>query len=264
MKYITLLTDFGVRDGYVGVMKGVIYGIAPHVQIADISHTISPQNVMEGALALGRVASYFPPGTVHIAVVDPGVGTARRPIAAQIGSHYFVGPDNGLFTVLIERAERSGDHVSIVHLNRPQFWLPNVSNVFHGRDIFSPVGAHLANEIPLEDVGTPIENVVRLEIPRVEQSQVGFTGQITSIDHFGNLATNILREHLTGMNPKTIKVAVGGIEIKGLVSTFGDRSPGELIALLGTANDLTISVVNGSAAERLNCAVGEPVEVSEG
>jgi S-adenosyl-L-methionine hydrolase (adenosine-forming) len=245
-------------------MKGVIYGIAPNVQIADISHTISPQNVMEGALAIGRVAPYFPPGTVHIAVVDPGVGTARRPIAARIGSQYFVGPDNGLFTVLIERAERSGDHVSIVHLNRPQFWLPNVSNVFHGRDIFSPVGAHLANEIPVEDVGTPIENVVRLEIPRVEQSQVGFRGQVTSIDHFGNLATNIMREHLTGINPKSIKVAVGGTEIKGLVSTFGDRSPGELIALLGTANDLTISVVNGSAAERLNCAVGEPVEVSEG
>jgi S-adenosyl-L-methionine hydrolase (adenosine-forming) len=264
MKFITLLTDFGVRDGYVGVMKGVIYGIAPNVQIADISHTISPQNVMEGALAIGRVAPYFPPGTVHIAVVDPGVGTARRPIAARIGSQYFVGPDNGLFTVLIERAERSGDHVSIVHLNRPQFWLPNVSNVFHGRDIFSPVGAHLANEIPVEDVGTPIENVVRLEIPRVEQSQVGFRGQVTSIDHFGNLATNIMREHLTGINPKSIKVAVGGTEIKGLVSTFGDRSPGELIALLGTANDLTISVVNGSAAERLNCAVGEPVEVSEG
>jgi S-adenosyl-L-methionine hydrolase (adenosine-forming) len=262
MKYITLLTDFGIRDGYVGVMKGVIYGIAPHVQIADISHTISPQNVMEGALALGRVAPYFPPGTVHIAVVDPGVGTARRPIAARLGSQYFVGPDNGLFTVVIERAERNGDHVSLVHLDRARFWLPNVSNVFHGRDIFSPVGAHLANEIPLEDVGTRIENIARLDLPRVEQSPLGFRGQVTSIDHFGNLATNIMRDHLTGMDSKSIKVVVGGAEIKGMVSTFGDRSPGELITLFGTANDLIVSVVNGSAAERLNVRVGEPVEVS--
>jgi S-adenosyl-L-methionine hydrolase (adenosine-forming) len=176
MKFITLLTDFGLRDGYVGVMKGVIYGIAPHAQIADISHTISPQNILEGSLALGRVASFFPPGTVHIAVIDPGVGTARRPIAARIGAHYFIGPDNGLFTVVLERAERSGDHIALVHLDRPRFWLPNVSNVFHGRDIFSPVGAHLANEIPLEDVGTPIENIARLELPRVEQSQQGFRG----------------------------------------------------------------------------------------
>jgi S-adenosyl-L-methionine hydrolase (adenosine-forming) len=262
MKFITLLTDFGVRDGYVGVMKGVIYGIAPHVQIADISHTISPQNVLEGALAIGRVAPYFPPGTVHIAVVDPGVGTARRPIAARIGSQYFVGPDNGLFTVLVERAERSRDHVSLVHLDRPRFWLPNVSNVFHGRDLFSPVGAHLANEIPLEDVGTRIDDVVRLEIPRVEQSPTGFRGEVTSIDHFGNLATNITRDHLTGMELKSLKVTVGGTEIKGLVSTFGDRSPGELIALFGTANDLTVSIVNGSAARHLNVRVGEPVEVS--
>jgi S-adenosyl-L-methionine hydrolase (adenosine-forming) len=264
MKFITLLTDFGLRDGYVGVMKGVIYGIAPHAQIADISHTISPQNIMEGALALGRVVPYFPPGTVHIAVVDPGVGTARRPIAARIGAHYFVGPDNGLFTVVLERAERSGEHISIVVLDRPRFWLPNVSNVFHGRDIFSPAGAHLANEIPLEDIGTPIENIARLEIPRVEQSDNGFRGQVTSIDHFGNLATNIMREHLAGMPLKNIRVSLAGVEIPGLVNTFGDRSPGDLIALFGTSNDLTISVVNGSAAERLNVRVGEPVEVSGG
>lgn len=263
MKFVTLLTDFGLRDGYVGVMKGVIYGIAPHVQIADISHFISPQNIMEGALALGRVSAYFPPGTVHIAVVDPGVGTARRPIAARIGAHYFVGPDNGLFTVVLERAERSGDHVTLVHLDRPRFWLPMISNVFHGRDIFSPVGAHLANEIPLDDVGTRIGNIVRLDIPRVEQSQNGFRGQVTSIDHFGNLATNILREHLTGMNLRSIKVCLGGVEINGLVNTFGDRSPGELIALFGTTNDLIVSVVNGSAADRLHVQVGEPVEVSE-
>jgi S-adenosyl-L-methionine hydrolase (adenosine-forming) len=226
MKFITLLTDFGLRDGYVGVMKGVIYGIAPHAQIADISHTISPQNILEGALALGRVAPFFPPGAVHIAVIDPGVGTARRPIAARIGAHYFIGPDNGLFTVVLERAERSGDHIALVHLDRPRFWLPNVSNVFHGRDIFSPVGAHLANEIPLEDVGTPIENIARLELPRVEQSQQGFRGQVTSIDHFGNLATNIMREHLTGMDLSSIKVSLAGVDITGLVNTFGDRSSG--------------------------------------
>ncbi len=148
MTVITLLTDFGLRDGYSGVMKGVIWKIAPQVQIADISHTIKPQNIFQGALALARTAPFFPSGTIHVAVVDPGVGTQRRPIGLRLGEYYFVGPDNGLFTLVIEHAESLGVVIQVFHLNQTTYWLPEVSRVFHGRDIFSPVAAHLARGIP--------------------------------------------------------------------------------------------------------------------
>src|SRR4030042_2951302 len=141
MPVITLLTDFGIRDGYPGVMKGVIWKIAPDVQIADISHSIKPQNIQQGAIALARTASFFPAGTIHVAVVDPGVGTGRRPIGLHLGEHYFVGPDNGIFTLVLEHAESKQDFVAVVHLNQSNYWLPQISHVFHGRDIFAPVAA---------------------------------------------------------------------------------------------------------------------------
>src|SRR5512137_1476338 len=141
MTVITLLTDFGIRDAYPGVMKGVIWKIAPDVQIADISHSIRPQDIMHGALALARTARYFPPGSIHVAVVDPGVGTDRRPIGMHLGEHYFIGPDNGLFTLVLEQAEAKKDKVKIIHLDQPRYWLADISAVFHGRDIFSPSAA---------------------------------------------------------------------------------------------------------------------------
>ncbi len=260
MKFISLLTDFGVRDGYVGVMKGVIYGIAPDVQIADITHTISPQNVMEGAIALGRAAPYFPDGTVHIAVVDPGVGTTRHSIAARIGRFSYVGPDNGLFTVVLQRAERRHEPIKLVRLDRRGYWLPEISNVFHGRDIFAPVGAHLANGVPLEELGTLVEDIIRLDMPEVETTENGVRGQVISVDNFGNLATNIHRADLPA-NIERLVVSVAGTKIHGLVRTFGSRPTGELIALYGTANDLLVSVANGSAAERLGASVGAVVDV---
>ncbi len=261
MKFISLLTDFGVRDGYVGVMKGVIYGIAPDVQIADITHTISPQNVMEGALALGRAAPFFPEGTVHVAVVDPGVGTTRHPIAARLGRYSYVGPDNGLFTVVLQRAEKYGEAVKLVRLDRRSYWLPEVSNVFHGRDIFAPVGAHLANGVALEELGSPVDDIVRLEMPVVEITPNGLRGQVISVDNFGNLVTNIHRSDLPPAEFDHLVVSIAGAQIQGMVRTFGSRPTGELIALFGTANDLIVSVVNGSAAERLGASTGEPVEV---
>ncbi len=260
MKFISLLTDFGVRDGYVGVMKGVIYGIAPDAQIADITHTISPQNVMEGAIALGRAAPYFPDGTVHVAVVDPGVGTVRHPIAARIGRYSYVGPDNGLFTVVLQRAERHGEPVKLVRLDRRGYWLPEISNVFHGRDIFAPVGAHLANGVSLDELGSPVDDVIRLVMPEIETTGAGVRGQVISVDNFGNLATNIHRSDLPP-DVERLVVSVAGTEIRGMVRTFGSRPTGELIALYGTANDLLVSVVNGSAAERLSASVGAVVDV---
>src|SRR3972149_2437787 len=144
MSVITLMTDFGIKDGNVGVMKGVIWGIAPDVQISDLSHTIQAQNIREAGFILARSVPYFPKGTIHVAVVDPGVGTQRRPMAARIGDWFFVGPDNGLITMWLEHAEKENWTSEFVHLDRPEYWLPVVSHVFHGRDIFSPAAAHLA------------------------------------------------------------------------------------------------------------------------
>jgi S-adenosylmethionine hydrolase len=260
MTVITLLTDFGLRDGYPGVMKGVIWKIAPHVQIADISHAIHPQNIFQGALALARTAPFFPPGTIHVAVIDPGVGTDRRPIALHLGEHYFIGPDNGLFTFVLEQAESRGDGIQVVHLNKNTYWLPEVSRVFHGRDIFAPVAAHLARGITLDQLGTPIHDPIRLEIPHPEPIQgAGWRGQVIEIDTFGNLSTNISRSLLAPLGE--VQVRIADRRIDGLVGTFGDRPPGTFIALYGTAHDLIISIVNGNAAHALNVSIGDIVEV---
>jgi len=259
-KFITLLTDFGERDGYPGIMKGVIWGIAPDAQIADLTHSISPQNILEGALALARAVPYFPPGTVHIAVVDPSVGTIRRPIAARIGENFFVGPDNGLLSPLLGEAEKKGTDIQVIHLDRPAFWLPDVSKVFHGRDIFAPAGAWLANKTPLENMGTPIADPVRIKIPAARRMRGGLKGTIIHIDHFGNLATNITRSQLPD-STSTLHVRYKGIEITGLVHAFGEGQPGELVALVDSSGFLSLCVVNDSAADRLKSRPGDPVEV---
>ena len=259
MPFITLLTDFGLKDGYVGAMKGVIWSIIPQAQIADLSHEIAPQNVMQAALVLERTAGYFPAGTVHIAVVDPGVGTPRRPLAARLGNHTFVGPDNGLFSLVMARAEAARSPIEIVHLDRPEYWLPEVSRVFHGRDIFAPVGAHLANGVPLQSVGAVIADPARLSISQPEPGPDGWRGTVIDIDAFGNLVTNVRQEHLAGL-PR-INIKIKNALIKGLSQTFGDRPAGELTALIDSSGYLSIAVVNGSAASRLPAVVGDIIEI---
>lgn len=256
---ITLMTDFGLKDGNVGVMKGVIWRIAPGTQIADLSHQIGPQNIAEAALVLSRSAPYFPEGTIHVVVVDPGVGTARRPIAARLGDQFYVGPDNGSLTLWLEQAESAGQPVQIVVLDKPQYWLAQVSHVFHGRDIFAPSAAHLANGMALDDFGSPIDNPLRLSLPRPTRTARGLRGEVIHIDHFGNVSTNIGSAHLGQAEVSLVRLA--GVEIHGLVRTFGERPPGELVALYGSTGSLIVSVVNGSAAQQLGINVGEPVEV---
>ncbi len=260
MIIITLLTDFGLKDGYVGVMKGVIWGIASQVHFADISHQIQPQNVLEGALALGRVAPYFPAGTIHLAVVDPGVGTQRRPVAARLGEQYFVGPDNGLCTALVEGARQSGGSIQFVDLDRPQYWLAEISNVFHGRDIFAPVSAHLANGVQLAELGSPIHDARLLEFPQPQRVGTGWRGVVMHVDAFGNLATNLDRRHIP--IDSRITINIGDIRIDRLVSTFGDGKADQLIALFDSTGALSICLVNGSAADRLQAGAGDPVEIS--
>ena len=256
---ITLLTDFGLDDGTVGVMKGVILGLAPQAQLVDLSHGIGPQDVRAAAIVLGRTAPYFPDGTIHLVVVDPGVGTVRRPMAARVGPHYFVGPDNGAVTRLIEWAEQVGQATSFFQLDRPDRWLPKVSDVFHGRDLFAPVAAHLANGAALEDLGTPLQDPVRLSLSSPVPMPGGLLGEVEYVDRFGNLRTNIRRADCGDRMPAGVRL--GWVEIEGLVRTFGERPAGELIAFWGSGEELCVAVVNGSAAARLALSAGGAVEL---
>lgn len=259
MSIVTLLTDFGLKDGNVGVMKGVILRIEPDAQIIDLSHLIPPQNVAEAGLILARSIPFFPPGSIHVVVVDPGVGTARRPFAARIGSQFVVGPDNGFITQILERAEARKEIIEFVHLDRPEYWLPEISHVFHGRDIFAPAAAHLASGASLHDLGRSFTDPVRLEPPHLSKTIQGWQGEVIHIDHFGNISTNIRQEHL-GYPPKAV-IQICGVEIPGMVRTFGERPPGELVSLYGSTGNLLVCVVNGSAAQRLGAKVGDPCEV---
>ncbi|RPI79946.1 MAG: hypothetical protein EHM41_23445 [Chloroflexi bacterium] len=256
---ISLITDFGLKDGNVGVMKGVILSMAPEAKIVDVTHLIEPQNIVEAGLILLRSAPYFPKGTIHVVVVDPGVGTNRRPMAARLGDQFYVGPDNGIITMLLERIERSHQPVQMIQLDNPRYWLPDISNVFHGRDIFAPVAAHLANGVSLTSIGTPIYEIERLKLPRPEPTSYGLRGEVIHIDHFGNISSNIMREHL-GDRPD-VRVRLRDKEIKGMVRTFGDRPIGELIVLYGSTGNLIVSVVNGNAARVLGVRPGDKVEV---
>ncbi|MBM4424101.1 MAG: SAM-dependent chlorinase/fluorinase [Chloroflexi bacterium] len=256
---ITLTTDFGLRDGYGAVMKGVILGIAPQATLIDITHDIAPQNVRQAANILARDVAYFPANTIHVCVVDPGVGTARRPLAVRFGSQVFVGPDNGLITLLHARAQQEGWPMEFYHLDQPQYWLAEISNVFHGRDLFAPVAAHLANGVRIDSVGSRIHDPVLLPLSAVERTTGGLRGEVTHIDHFGNLATSILKTDLSGLG--NVSVRIRGVEIGGVARTFGDRAAGELVALIDSAGELAVAVVNGDAAKRLGAKVGDRVEI---
>jgi|SRR5215216_1495058 len=258
-----MITDFGIKDGNVGVMKGVIWGICPTAQISDLSHMIQAQNIREAAYIFARSVPYYPKDSIHVVVVDPGVGTKRRPMAAKIGDWFYVGPDNGTITGLLERAEQQNWPREFVELNKNKYWLPNVSFVFHGRDIFSPVAAHLANGVPLPELGTRLTDPVRLELPKPEKTKDGWRGQVIHIDHFGNISSNIRTENIGDAvdQKENIIVYINGIEIKGMVSTFGERPVGELIALLGSTGNLGIAVVNGNAAAKFGAKIGDEIIV---
>lgn len=262
MANISLMTDFGIKDGNVGVMKGVIWSICPQAQIADLSHMIEPQNIREAALVLARSVPYFPKGSVHVVVVDPGVGTKRRPMAAQIGDWYYVGPDNGIVTLLLERAKLENWIYRFVELNEPKYWLPKISFVFHGRDIFSPVAAHLASGVTLDNLGTPFSDPVLIDVPYPERTKTGWEGEVIHIDHFGNAASNIRIENFGDALPykRYITIHLNGFVINGMVDTFGERPVGETVALLGSTGNLIVSVVNGNAAKELGVKVGDLIE----
>ena len=260
MSIISLTTDFGNLNGFVGTLKGVIWSIAPGAQIADITHDIPPQDVRQGAIALWRAAPFFPPGSVHIAVVDPGVGTQRRPIGARFGNQFFIAPDNGLLTPMLEEAEAAGESVQVVCLDQPRFWLPNVSRTFHGRDVFAPCGAHLANGVALSELGTPVTDIMRKPLPAAEQTENGFRAHILLADVFGNLTTDLPASRVR--NHAHVTFSIRGRTIEGLALSYGHKQPGDLVALEDSEGYIEIAVVNGSAKTLLSAQVDDVVEVN--
>lgn len=243
---ITLLTDFGLEDVYVGVMKGVICGIAPNTQIIDLNHNISAQDVREASFQLSCVHSYFPNGTIHMAVVDPGVGSAREAITIQTEKSFLVGPNNGIFSHTLDKTPPK----KIVELNNPEFWLSqHPSHTFHGRDIFAPVAAHLAKGVPIEDLGTSLhsEHLVLFELSQ-SYSEITHTGQIQAIDHFGNLITTIPAHALQKAKPLSWSLKFQDHTIPGQ-NNYSDVSIGEAIALIGSHGYLEIAVNQGNAQQ---------------
>ncbi|GIV58991.1 MAG: hypothetical protein KatS3mg043_0080 [Rhodothermaceae bacterium] len=257
-RLLTLTTDFGTRDAYVPAMKGTVLSINPSVTMVDITHEIAPQDVMEAAFVLRGAVPYFPDGTVHLVVVDPGVGTRRRAVALRKRGHWFVGADNGLFPLLLD-----GPPDEAVELNRPAFWrTPSPSDTFHGRDIFAPVAAHLTAGRTLADVGTPIETLQPLHwaLPLIDEE--GIQGWVVHVDRFGNCITNIPRQAFEkARNGRAIKCFVGNTILQRLHRTYGEVASGEPLVLFGSSDFLEIAVNAGNAAELLGIRKGAPVNV---
>ena len=269
-----MTTDFGVEDAYVGVMKGVILGLNPGGRIVDLTHGIAPQNVRQGAFVLGVNCEYFPPGSIHVAVVDPGVGTDRLPLLVTTPRGPFLAPDNGLLTrVLWKAAETSPDNdgpdalpagCSAYELNDPRYRLEQVSATFHGRDVFAPAAAYLSLGVAPQDMGRPVSQVHRLAIHEPVGELPGrLRGEVVYTDHFGNLVTNIEASRLPPDGRLTVEIK--DRRIRGLSRTFHDPSATAqdgLIALAGSHGHLEIAVRDGSATLLLQAGPGEPVSVT--
>lgn len=254
---ITLTTDFGLEDAYVGAMKGVILAQFPDVKLVDLSHHIPPQQILRGAMVVEQAYRYFPVGTVHLFVVDPGVGSRRAAVAASADGHFFVGPDNGWIPFVLQG--RQPDEV--VYLDQPSFWrTPTPSSTFHGRDVFAPVAAHVAAGRSLEEVGSPCPALIPLPVPQPVWSHHALRGEILYADHFGNAITNLHRSLVQAWpDDEAWEVAFGDQADIPVRRTYADAHPGDCLALWGSSDYLEISIRNGNACLALGLRVGSPV-----
>jgi S-adenosyl-L-methionine hydrolase (adenosine-forming) len=255
MARITLLTDFGTRDGYVAAMKGVIAGVFPLAAIDDVAHDLEPGDVDGAARALSRYWKLYPAGTVHVAVVDPGVGTGRRALAVEADRRFIVAPDNGLLTPVLRTAKRW----RVTSIEDPRFRLPETSATFHGRDIFAPAAAYLARGVHISLFGPRVEDPVLIEEPKPVEREGEIVGEIVSADRFGNLITNLSGEDLEGA--ETVELAGRRLS---LVRTYGEAAPLQPIALVNSEGRLEVAARDGSALEVLGAGVGTPVRVMLG
>jgi len=259
---IVLLTDFGFRDSYVGVMKGVILGICPDARVIDLSHNIMPQDVAEAAFVLSSAYTYFAEETVFVCVVDPGVGSQRKVLCMCANDQVFLAPDNGVLSLVAEEKEPEG----IYEVTNSEYFLPSVSRTFHGRDIFAPVAAHIASGVPPSEMGPPVRRVHKLRLPRPLRTAEGkLRGKVIYIDQFGNLITNIGEHTLrtTFRCPaEQIEVAVKQKRIQGISGSYSDGKRGELLALIGSSGYLEIAANRDSAEKLLGCERGDGVHLS--
>lgn len=254
---ITLTTDFGSADHFAGVMKGVIAGIAPKAGIVDITHEVAPYDVLEGAFLIAQAWRYFPKGTIHVVVVDPGVGSARRPILVEAGGHFFIAPDNGVLSMVYDAVKHK-----VRVISNPKFMARDVSRTFHGRDIFAPAAAHLARGVPAARFGKPIADYIR--IADTKPSKLAHTcwrGTIFRADRFGNLITNFHLDDFARVTAGPFELRVGAEHIRRLALTFSEAAIGELVAVFGSSGYLEIVANQASAAQILGCGARTPVEL---
>jgi hypothetical protein len=264
--FVTFLSDFGLQDDFVGTCHGVIKRIAPEAQIIDMTHGIPRQQVLQGALVLANTLKYMPVG-VHLAVIDPGVGSARRSLALRDQEgRLFVGPDNGL---LIPAAERAG--IAVAHeLANPEYALESISRTFHGRDLFAPAAAHLARGVSIEELGPPIDPgaLVRLDLPQPEVGPNKIAATVLYVDSFGNIALNLTREHVTevGIVPGTrVELELGGERFYAVAArTFADARPSDVMLYEDSYRNMSVAIPHGNAAEMLHARVGQSIRINVG
>ncbi len=253
----SVLTDFGLSDHFVGTMKGVMLRICPGAQIVDISHEVAPYEVTEAAFVLAQAYRFFPRKTVHVVVIDPGVGTSRRPILAEAAGQYFIAPDNGVLSMIYGQEKHK-----VRVITAAKYFLKPLSQTFHGRDVFAPVAAHVAKGLAPARLGKPIDDYLRLRFERpTRTARRGWTGSILKADHFGNLVTNFPAADFPGLHERPFEMTVGLQQVTRLARSYADCRPGELILIEGSSGYYEVSASQGSAAKALGCGVGAPVEL---
>lgn len=274
-RLIVLLTDFGLSDPYAGVMKGVILNLNPQAQLVDLTHSIQPQNVRQAAFALMNSYRYFPEGTIFLVVVDPGVGTDRRPIAVRAGGYIFVAPDNGVLSYVLHEWN---DYVAF-ELTNQQYQLSDVSFTFHGRDIFAPAAAHISQGIAVETFGAQLTDVMVLPAPELVLNEGQWIGEVVHIDHFGNVITSLgqlrwLEDRLTLMprlgdfftavsiQPESCRLVLNGHTVEGIQRAYGDVERGTLLSMVGSNGYLEVAINQGHAASRLDVEIGDQVTLN--
>jgi S-adenosylmethionine hydrolase len=260
-RIVTFTTDFGLSDPFVGIMHGVVLNIHAETAIVDICHAVASYDVMEGAWTIAQAYHYFPPGTVHVVVVDPGVGSTRRPILADTGDHIFVAPDNGVLTLIETREPK----FVVRHITGERYFVQPVSQTFHGRDIFAPVAGWLSDGVAPEEFGDTISDYVRLPLPAVERIGTSrLCGVVLKVDKFGNIITNISRQDVSALltdSPPAVRIRIAERTIRQVRQSYSEEDGGELFAIVGSSGYLEIAARQASAAERLGAGAGAAVEI---
>ncbi len=260
-RIVTLLTDFGLHDHFAAAVKGVLLGLNPGLTLVDVSHLVPPQDVRTGAFVLGQAYGCFPPGTVHLAVVDPGVGTSRRLLAATAGGHFFVAPDNGILSYV----EKGNEDFRAYGITADHYYRKPVSPTFHGRDILAPIAAWISRDIPIHQLGDQLQDPVRIPVPVPERVQEGLVqAAVLAVDHFGNLITNLTPGHLPAFDPGgplPFKVLAGRREVSAYHQTYGEGEDGEVFLVTGSSGYVEIAIKGAPASSALGLRPGSPIGV---